>query len=91
MAVPVVVRSLARMLAVSCVLFTYVVIRALPFQLTVAPETKFEPVTVSVKPVESTRANVGLIDVSVGIGLSIVNVSPFEVPPPGVGLKTVRA
>ena len=36
-----------------------------------------------------TAAVLGEIEVSVGAGLLIVNVEALEVPPPGVGLKTV--
>jgi len=35
--------------------------------------------------------DVGEIEVVVGVGLLIVNVWAFEVPPPGVGLKTVMS
>ena len=47
---PGIARSLAGMAAVSCVLFTNVVVRAPRFHCTVAPETKFEPFTVSINP-----------------------------------------
>src|SRR4029077_9096927 len=47
-AVPAVATSAAPIAAVSCVVLTKVVGRAAPFQLTVAPETKLLPVTVSV-------------------------------------------
>jgi hypothetical protein len=40
--------SVARMLAVSCILLTNAVVRALPFQFTTAPETNPVPLTVSV-------------------------------------------
>src|SRR5438874_7286086 len=40
----------ARMLAVNCELLTKVVVRALPFQFTEAPETNPVPFTVSVNP-----------------------------------------
>ena len=50
------------------------------------------PVTVSVKADPPAIAEEGLMPVVVGTGLSgllIVKVSAPEVPPPGVGLKTV--
>ena len=63
-----------------------------PFQRTVDELTKLVPLTVSVKAAPPAVAEEGLRLVIVGTGLSdglIVKVIPFEVPPPGVGLKTV--
>jgi len=54
--------------------------------------TKFVPVTVSVNPGSPATFEPGLILERVGTGLDggfFVNVTPFEVPPPGVGLNTV--
>jgi hypothetical protein len=66
-----------------------VVVRRLPFHWTVDVETKFAPVTVSVKPdVPATRA-FGVSDAIVGTGLSIVKVRGLDVPPPGAGVETV--
>src|SRR2546425_12357775 len=50
---------------------------------------KFVPVAVRVNPAPSATALLGEIKLSVGAGLLIVNVEALEVPPPGVGLKTV--
>ena len=48
-AVPAVAMFAAGTVAVSCELLTKVVVSGMPFQLTVAPETKPVPLTVSVK------------------------------------------
>ena len=88
-AVPAVVISLARIDAVSCVLLTNVVVRFEPFHFTEAPETKLEPLTVSVKPEPPAVPLVGESELIDGRGLLIVKVDPPDVPPPGVGLKTV--
>jgi hypothetical protein len=53
---------------------------------------KLLPVTVSVKADPPAVAEDGLNDVATGTGLLtalIVKVNPDDVPPPGVGLKTV--
>ena len=47
------------------------------------------PVTVSVKAPLPSAAVLGAIEVSVGTGLLIVSVFAADVPPPGVGVKTV--
>ena len=49
-AVPALAMSDARMLAFNCELLTKVVVRALPFHFTNAPETKPVPLTVNVNP-----------------------------------------
>jgi len=57
-------------------------------------EIKLVPLTVRVNPESPTFLEVGSIEVVVGTGLSgtlTVNVWAFEVPPPGVGLKTVMS
>ena len=41
------------------------------------------------KPLLPTAAVLGEIEVSVGAGLFTVNVLAADVPPPGVGVKTV--
>jgi len=57
-------------------------------KFTVAPATKFVPVSVIVTP-EPTVVLVGLIEVSVGPGLLTLKVCADVVPPPGPGLVTV--
>src|SRR5689334_19688897 len=69
--------------AVTWPLFTNVVVRAPPFQYTVALLAKLDPFTIRVKPVPPAVATLGFRLVRVGAvapGL-IVNVSAFEVPP----------
>ena len=88
-AVPAVVISLARIDAVSCVLLTNVVVRPEPFQFTEAPFTKLEPLTVSVKAEPPAVPLVGESELIDGTGLLMVKLNPLDVPPPGVGLKTV--
>src|SRR5688572_25441666 len=88
-AVPVDETSDVEMLAVTCVEFTKVVARSLPFQRTTELDTKFVPLTVKVKADEPTTALSGLMLVVVGTRLLTVRVWPCARPPPGVGLKTV--
>ena len=76
--VPAVVRSEVRICAVTWTLLTKVVVRAELFQLTVAPGTKFEPFTVSVKPGEPTVLLEGESEVSTGTGLP----APAQYLPP---------
>ena len=67
-------------------------VRFVPFHLTTELEMKLVPFTVRVKPAPPAVADEGLRVVVVGTGLSgtlIVKVWALEVPPPGVGLKTV--
>jgi hypothetical protein len=66
--------------AVSCVAETNVVVSAVPLHLTVDPETKLVPFTVSVNCPPPTVAQVGLSELIVGTAL-IVNVS-VAVPVP---------
>src|ERR1700724_1092288 len=87
--VPAVARSEVRIWAVTLMLLTKVVTRAELFQLTVAPGTKFEPFTVSVKPAEPTVLLEGESEVSTGTGLLMVKVSALLGPPPGAGFDTV--
>ena len=87
--VPAVATSAALMDAVNWVVDTYVVLRALPFQLTTEVVTKLAPFTVRVKPGPPAVELVGPIVESVGVRLLTVKVSPADVPPPGVGLVTV--
>jgi hypothetical protein len=50
---------------------------------------KFVPVTVRVNAAPPTVALEGESEVTSGLGLLMVKVSPLDVPPPGVGLITV--
>ena len=68
---------------------TKVVVRLDPEISTTEVFLKFVPVTVRVKAAAPAFLLVGLMLVSVGTGLLIVRSTAFEVPPPGVGLKTV--
>ena len=88
-AVPAVATRDAGTVAVSCVEETKVVARGAPFQFTVEVETNLVPFTVKVKSALPAVLQVGLIDVVVGTGLLIVNVTEFDVPPAGGGLTTV--
>ena len=58
-AVPTVSRSLAGMVARSCVAFTYVVALAAPFHWTIADGVKLSPVTVRVRAALPTSALLG--------------------------------
>jgi hypothetical protein len=62
-----------------------------PFQRTTDVETKLPPFTVSEKAAPPAAAEAGLMPVMFGTGFAavIVNVTGFEIPPPGSGLKTV--
>ena len=88
-AVPAVAMRAPGTVAVSCVAETNAVVSAVPFHLTVEPDTKLVPFTVSVNCPPPAVAHVGLIELVVGPGLLIVNVCEFEVPPPGAGVTTV--
>jgi hypothetical protein len=69
-AVPAADRSVAGMVAVNCTPLTNVVVRFKPFQVTVdIPLKKFVPFTVNVKPGSPTVADVGEMDVVVGVGI----------------------
>src|ERR1043166_6676306 len=81
--------SAAVMAAVSCVLLTKVVTRALPFHCTTELGTKPAPVTVSVKALPPVTAPLGASAPSAGAGLLMVNVTAPAVPPPGAGENTV--
>jgi xanthosine utilization system XapX-like protein len=86
-AVPAVVMRAAGTVAVNCVEEPNVVTRAVPFQFTVDPETKFVPFTVSVNPEPPAVAQVGLSELIVGAAL-IVNVCAVDVDP-AQGFATV--
>jgi hypothetical protein len=66
-----------------------VVVRPVPFHCTVDPETKFVPVTVSVKAAPPAVALEGESEAAVGMGLLMVKVRALDVPPPGEGLTAV--
>jgi hypothetical protein len=87
--VPAAATSAAGIAAVNCVALTNVVVRALPFQFTTAPLTKFVPFTVSVNPAPPAPALEGDSPLIVGLGLLTVNVCAPDVPPPVGGLYTV--
>ncbi len=87
--VPVAAMSAAAIDAVTCVALTNVVVFAAPLKFTTAPETKFVPFTVNVKPAPPTIALEGESVVIVGAGLFTVNVAFPDVPPPGAGFVTV--
>jgi len=71
---------------------TKVVVRAVPFQSTVAPLTKLLPFTVSVNLALPAITVDGDSEVAAGTGLTTVKAREGdEVPPPGAGFKTVMA
>lgn len=74
LAVPALVMRLAGTTAVSCVALTKVVVSAVLFQFTAAPETKFVPFTVSVNAAPPAVAEEGESAVMVG-SVSIVYVA----------------
>jgi hypothetical protein len=88
-AVPAVSMSDSGTVALSRVLLTKVVVKTELFQCTFEPETKCDPVTVSVKAGPSAVALLGEIELITGAGLLMVNVFAFDVPPPGPGFVTV--
>lgn len=59
-------------------------------KLTLEVSTKFVPFTVKVNAAPPAVALVGEIVVMVGAGLFTVKATEFDVPPPGVGLVTVK-
>ena len=87
--VPPLATSAAVICAVASVLSTTLVVRLLPLNLTVAPLTKLVPVTVRVKAPLPAVVVVGLMLLSVGAGLLTVKLIALELPPPGVGFRTV--
>jgi len=86
---PVAVILLAGTVALNCVGEPKVVTRSAPFHLTLDPETKLAPFTVSVKEAPPAVAEEGLRELTVGTGFTIANVSALDRPPPGAKLKTV--
>ena len=63
----------------------------MPFHLTTEPLIKLVPLTVRLNPEPPAVAEEGLrlVVVGTGLGAMIVKLWALEVPPPGVGLKTV--
>lgn len=87
--VPAVRMSAAVIAAVSCVAFTNVVVRLLPFHCTTEVLKKLLPFTVNVNAAPPAMAEFGTRVVSAGTGVVTVKPALFDVPPPGVGVKTV--
>jgi hypothetical protein len=83
--------SLAGIAAERLVPLTNVVVRGELFHRTTELGTKPVPLTVRVKPAPPAVAEFGLrlLTDGTGFGGVTVNVTPFEVPPPGPGLNTV--
>jgi hypothetical protein len=81
LAVPVPTAVFAGTLAVNCVALTKVVVNAVPFQATVAPERKAEPFTVSVNGSPDPVTVAGLRLVIAGGGLMASSVALVEVAP----------
>jgi hypothetical protein len=88
-AVPGDATSAAVTVAVSCVDETNVVVKAVPFQRTVEPETKFVPFTVMVNCPQPVGHELGLSEVIVGTGLLMVKVTAVDVLDGGPGFVTV--
>jgi len=88
-AVPAVAISAAVIVTVTVVLETNVVASGIPLKSIVDEPLKFVPVTVNVKDGPPAVVEVGEMLAVVGIGLLIVSVCAFEVPPPGAGFTTV--
>src|SRR5436190_190144 len=87
-AVPAFATRAAVTVAVSCVAETNVVVKAVPFQRTDELATKLVPFTVIVNCEDPARHEFGLIELVVGTGLPIVNVSgPVPVPLALVALR----
>ena len=80
LAVPALATSEARMEAVNCVGLTKFVVRTAPFQRTLEPLTKFEPLTVSVKAASPAVFEVGLSEIKAGEGLTTVRERLFCPP-----------
>jgi len=71
-AVPAVAMKAAGTVAVSCVAETNVVVSAVPFHLTVEPDTKLVPFTVNVNCAPPAVAQVGLSELIVGTALIVI-------------------
>ena len=81
-AVPTVDKSVARIVVVNCVALTKVVARALPFQRTVAPETKPPPVTVKAELAEPAAAVIGDRLAMIGTLFGLVGATVSVIVPP---------
>lgn len=81
--------SVLVMLAVNLVAETYLVVRFEPFHLTRDVVTNPLPSTVKVNAGPFALAEAGLRVAMAGNGLLTVNVLEVDVPPPGVGLRTL--
>ena len=81
-AVPTALRSAARTVTVNCAALTKVVARALPFQRTVAPETKLPPVTVKAKLAEPAAAVIGDRLAIIGMLFGVVGATDTVIIPP---------
>ncbi len=68
--VPALAMSAARIDALNCVELTKIVLRGLPFQFTIDPDTKLAPLTVRTKFAAPAEALDGASEVSPGTGLS---------------------
>jgi hypothetical protein len=88
-AVPAFATRAAVTVAVSCVEETNVVIKAVPFQRTDEAATKLVPFTARVNCGDPAKHELGLIEVIVGTGLLMVNVTVFDVRDGGPGFVTV--
>jgi hypothetical protein len=88
-AVPTFAISATVIVAVNCVELTNVVVRLLPFHCTTEVLMKLPPFTVSGNAAPPATAEFGDSEASAGIGVVTVNCSATDVPPPGVGLKTL--
>ena len=88
-AVPAVAISAAVIDAVNCVELTNVVVRLLPFHCATEVLMKLVPFKVSVNAAPPAVAEFGTSEVSTGIGVVTVNVTAFDVPPPGAGFTTL--
>ena len=86
--VPAVATSAVLIVPVSLVELLKVVVRAEPFQFTVAPFTKPVPLTVRENEAAPSVLLLGVIEVSVGTALLIAKLRFPDVPPPGAGLLT---
>jgi len=86
--VPAVATSAALIVPVIFVELLKVVVRAEPFQFTVAPFTKPVPLTVRLNEAAPSVLLLGEIVVTVGTALLIAKLTFPDVPPPGAGLLT---
>ncbi len=78
LALPALAIKLAGTAAVSCAELTNVVVSAVPFHCTLAPERKLVPLTVSVNPAPPAVAEVGLRLVIAGVGALMGNATAVD-------------